>query len=343
MKHARTWMKALTAAALAILLVAFAVSAGEKAAAPASKEAPSANKAATPANVAQVNGKNLSYHDFERQLRIFKQQVMRGQPGEFPPALEEKAKAQVLHQMIAEELLYQQSLKLGLKLDKGFVEHELETLKQRFGSDEQYQQILKRMQMTEPQLKEQMTRQAMLRKIVDQEVASHITITKADAQKYFETNKDKFHQPERVRAQHILIKVEPGADDQKKSAARKKLEAIKKRILAGEDFGKLAKELSEGPSNVREGDLGYFTRGRMVKSFEDVAFSLAPNEVSGIVETQFGYHLIKVLDHQPEKDPTFEEVEPRIMAQLRNEMIQQKIEPYINKLREAAKVEIFLK
>ena len=94
---------------------------------------------------------------------------------------------------------------------------------------------------------------------------------------------------------------------------------------------------------MREGDLGYFTRGRMVKSFEDVAFSLAPNEVSDIVETQFGYHLIKVLDHQPEKDPTFEEVEPRIMAQLRNEMIQQKIEPYINKLKEAAKIEIFLK
>ena len=232
MKHMQTWMKVLTAAALCILLVAFAASADS-----------AEEKAAPPTNVAQVNGKKLSYHDFERQLRIFKQQVMHGQPGEFPPALEEKAKAQVVHQMIAEELLYQQSLKQGIKLDKGYVDHELEMLKNRFGSDEQYQQTLKRMQMTEPQLKEQMARQAMLRKIVDKDVASHITITKEDAQKYFETNKGKFHQPERVRAQHILIKVEPSADDQKKSEARKKLEAIKKRILAGEDFGKLAKEL----------------------------------------------------------------------------------------------------
>jgi len=297
---------------------------------------------AKPNKVAEVNGKVIAYKDFERQLEIFKQQVMRGQAGQLPEALLERAKAQVVNQMIAEELLYQESVKQDFQLEDGFVDKELESLKGRFASDDQYRETLKRMQMTEKQLKDQIIRQGTIRKLIEKEVVSKINITKEDAQKYFKDNTAKFHQPEQVRAQHILIKVETGADDQKKTEARNKLKEIQKRIFAGEDFGKLAKDLSEGPSNVREGDLGYFTRGRMVKAFEDAAFKLAPNEVSDIVETQFGYHLIKVLDHQPDKDPSFEEVESQIMANLRREMIQQNMEPYLEKLKEKAKIETFI-
>lgn len=303
---------------------------------------PAAKPAAKPVNVAQVNGKSIAYKDFERKLEIFKQQVMRGQGGPFPEALMEKAKKQVVDQMIAEELLYQESAKRKLKVADDFVDKQLESLKSRFPDDEQYKNTLKRMDMTEDQLKADIARQAAIRKLLDEDVISKISISKEEAQKYFENNTTKFHQPERVRAQHILIKVDPSDDEKKKSEALKKLKDIKKRIMAGEDFGKLAKENSEGPSNVREGDLGYFTRGRMVKPFEDAAFKLSPNEVSDIVETQFGYHLIKVLDHQPEKDPSFEEVEPKIMATLRNEMIQKKIEPYLQDLRDKAKIKTFL-
>ena len=206
----------------------------------------------------------------------------------------DRAKKQVVDQMISEELLYQESIKQKLKLEDGFVDKELKSIKERFGTDSNYRETLKRMDLTEDQLKDQIKRQALIRMLVEKEVISKIELSTEDTKKYFLSNADKFHQPERVRAQHILIKLESGADEQKKAEAHKKLEGVKKRILAGEDFGKLAKEYSEGPSNVREGDLGYFTRGRMVKSFEDAAFKLAPNEVSDIVETQFGYHLIEI-------------------------------------------------
>jgi peptidyl-prolyl cis-trans isomerase C len=296
-----------------------------------------------PDKIALVNGKAISYKDFERKLKIFEQQVMRGQPGQLPDGLRERARQQVVHQLISEELLYQESIKQKLKLENGYVDNELKSLKERFGSDMQYQQVLKRMELTEDQLKDQIARQALIRQLVEKEVISKIALSKEDAKEYYQANSDKFRQPERVRAQHILIKVDPGADEQKKSEARKKLEGVKKRVLGGEDFGKLAKEYSEDEySKVRDGDLGYFTRGRMVKSFEDAAFQLAPNEVSGIVETQFGYHLIKVLDHQAAKDPSFEEVEPQVMSILRNETIQRKLDPYILNLRQNAKVETFL-
>jgi peptidyl-prolyl cis-trans isomerase C len=295
-----------------------------------------------PVKAAEVNGQSIPYKDFERKLEIFKQQVTHGQPSQLPAALIEQAKNQVVNQMISEELLYQESVKQKLKLEDGFVDKELGSIKQRFGNDAQYRDTLKRMQLTEGQLKEQITRQALIRKLIEKQVVSKIKLSKEDAKKYYLANKAKFHQPERVHAQHILIKVEAGADEHNKAAALKKIEAVKKRVLAGEDFGKLAKECSEGPSNTRGGDLGYFTRGQMVKPFEDAAFKLAPNEISGVVETQFGYHLIKVLDHQKGKDPAFEEVEPRVMAIVRNEKIQEKIEPYLQKLRQQAKIETFL-
>jgi peptidyl-prolyl cis-trans isomerase C len=295
-----------------------------------------------PVKVAVVNGKAIAYKDFERKMKIITQQVMRGQPGQLPEALMDRAKTEAVNQLVSEELLYQESMKQKLKLDDGVVDKELQALKSRFDNDAQYQETLKKMDLSEDQLKQQIGRQATIRKLLEKEVMSKIALSKEDAKKYFQSNSAEFHQPERVRAQHILVKLEPGADEQKRAQARKKLEGVKKRVLAGEDFGKLAKEYSEGPSNVREGDLGYFTRGRMVKPFEDAAFKLAPNEISGIVETQFGFHLIKVMDHQAAKDPSFEEIEPRVTAILRNKKIHQKYEAYIYKLRQDAKIETFL-
>jgi peptidyl-prolyl cis-trans isomerase C len=154
---------------------------------------------------------------------------------------------------------------------------------------------------------------------------------------------DKFKQPERVRARHILIKVDKGDSEDKKTAAKKKLQDIQKRILAGEDFSKLAKKNSEGPSNVKGGDLGYFTKGRMVKSFDEVAFKLAPNEVSDIVETQFGYHLIKVIDRQAAGAQPYEKMKEQIKSQLFKEQVHKKMEPYVKILREKAKVQVHIK
>ncbi len=109
--------------------------------------------------------------------------------------------------------------------------------------------------------------------------------------------KKRFHQ---VKASHILIKVDAKTDEAKKTEARKKIEEVQQKLKDGGDFAALAKEYSEGPSNVKGGDLGYFGRGQMAKPFEDAAFALTPNEVSDVVETRFGYHLIKVYDNETE-------------------------------------------
>lgn len=292
---------------------------------------------------ADVNGKAILYTDFERQLSTFKRQVMRGQAGQLPEAMMQQLKDQVIRKMIGDELLYQEAVKKGVTIETSTIDTEMLRIRRQFKDENQYQAQLKASGHTEKNLREQIRRQATISQLIRKEIVPTINVKPEEAKKYYEDNTDKFRRPERVRAQHILMKTEQGDSAEKKAQARKKLKDLHKRILAGEDFGTLAKANSQGPSGARGGDLGYFTRGRMVKPFEEVAFKLAPNEVSDIVETQFGYHLIKVLDHQPESNPSFDEIQPKIMSLLFNEQVRKKLEPYVLNLREKAKVEIYIK
>ena len=120
-----------------------------------------------------------------------------------------------------------------------------------------------------------------------------IAVSEADARAYFDAHPDEFKMPERVHASHILVKVDPNASDASKAESRKKLEGIKARLDGGEDFAKLAEENSDCPSSAKGGDLGFFTRGQMVAPFEEAAFALNPGDTSDVVETRFGFHLIK--------------------------------------------------
>lgn len=336
MKYQRRWEMIIVGA----LLVAAILPPGQVLAETVATEKTTAEK---PTKVAAVNGTVISYSDYARQLEIMKQRVLKGRPDKLPEPLMQRIQTQVIQQMVAEELLFQESRKKGIKIDPKMVEAEFMNMKQRFGTEEQYQKTLKLMNITEEKLKGQIDHQAAIRKLVETEISSKVEVSEEDTKKYFEENAGKFRKPERVRARHILIKVAKEDDDRKKALARQKLEDIKKKIMGGEDFGELAQKHSEGPSNTRGGDLGYFTRGRMVKSFEDVAFKLAPSEVSDIVETRFGYHLIKVEEQQKAKDPGYDEIKRKIADVLRRERVQKLLEPYVAKLKEQAEIETFLK
>jgi len=144
-----------------------------------------------------------------------------------------------------------------------------------------------------------------------------------------------------VRAMHILIKVDPGMDESKKAEARKKLKGIHNRLLKGEDFEALAKEYSEGPSAAKGGDLGYFGKGQMVKPFDEAAFGLSPGGLSDIVETQFGYHLIKVVDKKPEGVMSYEEVKDKLQQYIKQEKVREQVNLSIENLKEKAKIERF--
>lgn len=138
----------------------------------------------------------------------------------------------------------------------------------------------------------------------------------AEAKKFYDENPAYFEVPEQVRASHVLIKVEPAATEEEKAAAKAKAEEVLAKAKAGDDFAALAKEYSDDPGSKDNGGEYTFGRGRMVKPFEDTAFALEPGQVSDLVETQFGYHIIKLSEKTEASKTPFEEAQEKITSYL---------------------------
>jgi len=157
--------------------------------------------------------------------------------------------------------------------------------------------------------------------------AATIDVPEPEMRDYYEKNKDTLYtHPEQRRASHILFKVAPNATPEEKEEARKKAEDALTRINGGEDFATVARETSEDSTTAPAGgDLGFFGRGRMVKEFEDAAFALSPGQVSGVVESGFGFHIIKVTEARPAGSQPFEEVRDEIRRTLAVQKAQQAI------------------
>ncbi len=174
---------------------------------------------------------------------------------------------------------------------------------------------------------EEVTRQILAQAYLEQKLKETAKVDEKELKAYYEKHREKFQEPEAVRARHILIEVPQNATPAQEKEALAKAQKIRERILKGEDFAKLAKEYSADPGTKdRGGDLGFFTRGQMVKEFEKAAFNLKPGEVSEPVRTPFGYHLIKVEEVRASKQKTFAEVKNKV----REELIQAKEEEAIN-------------
>jgi peptidyl-prolyl cis-trans isomerase C len=291
--------------------------------------------------VATVNGSVITQEELDREVNLVRQRfVSMGRPmGEIQLIA---IRGQVLESLIGRELLYQEGQKKGIKIEKKRLETEYEGLKKRFSSEEEFESRLSTLKISEAEVKSQIERGMLIQELIDKEVAEKVVIPEKDVKDYYDSHPDSFKQPEQVRASHILMKVDPKVDAQQKAAARKKLEELRQRLLKGEDFVALAREYSEGPSSVKGGDLGYFGRGQMVKPFEDAAFALEIGELSDVVETRFGYHLIKVTGKKPETVIAYADIKERLQKYLKDEKVQQEVNAYVEDLKTKAKVERFL-
>jgi peptidyl-prolyl cis-trans isomerase C len=290
---------------------------------------------------AVVNGVAISKDDFDREMDFYlKRANQRGQ--QVPEAQMGMMKNQVLESLIDRELLFQETKKKGIKIDPTDVADEFQKIKQRYDKPGEFEQLLSNMGLAESDVQRQIERGMAIQQLIDKEVRAKITMGDEEVKSYYEANPQLFQQPEQVKASHILIKVNADAPQEEKDKARKKIESVQKKAKKGEDFATLAKTYSEGPSGPNGGDLGYFRRGQMVKPFEDAAFNLNPNETSDIVETQFGYHLIKVVDKKPAQTVAYADVKEQLSEHLKKQRIDSEASAYIQNLRSGAKIEKFL-
>jgi peptidyl-prolyl cis-trans isomerase D len=168
--------------------------------------------------------------------------------------------------------------------------------------------------------------------VADQaKVADTIQIADAQVQDYYNAHKEEYRTPERVHARHILLSIANKPKDQV-PAIQAQAEALLKQIKAGADFAELAKKNSQDPGSAQKGgDLGWVSRGQMVKNFEDSVFTLKPNEISNVVTTEYGFHIIQVLEKQPAHLQTVDEVKPAIIATLKNQTVFDKMQELADK------------
>jgi peptidyl-prolyl cis-trans isomerase C len=331
----------LTLTLLAALFAApgtFAVSSGTNATA---KPADKLTELFGDAVIAKGKGVEVKRSQLDSALISIKSAAAaRGQS--IPPEQVQMLERQQLQGLIQIQLLLGKATEADKVKGKEAAEKQFALIVKRTGSEEALNRQLKSVGMTEADLRAKISDTAIAQAVLDRELK--VTVTDGDVKKFYDENPARFEEPEMVRASHILLSTldsarQPLSDD-KKAAKRKQAEDLLKRARAGEDFAKLAREFSEDPGSKEKGGEYTFPRGAMVPEFESAAFSLNTNQISDIVTTQFGYHIIKLSEKIPAHQVTLAKVADDLKEGLKRRETEKLLPDYIEKLKQACNVEI---
>jgi peptidyl-prolyl cis-trans isomerase C len=274
-------------------------------------------------------------------LRRAKKVMLRGQA--VPPEQQAEVDKLAIGQLLSAELLYQAAGKLEIKdLDKQ-IDAKLAEGKARFPKSEDFAKAIKDLEMDEKTLRDYTRRDLLISRFVESAIVPKVKVTEEDARTFYTKNPDKFTRSELVKASHILIGVDAKASDEEKKKAAEKALKLRKELVGGADFATLAKGNSTCPSSQQGGDLGFFAKGQMVPAFDKSVFELKPGEISDVVETQFGYHIIKLTEKKPAETVSFKEAQSKIEEFLKGQKINAAVEDYLSEARKTAKIEMLLK
>jgi len=276
--------------------------------------------------VAEFNGGKITSDELDNAYNLFF--FFRGLPETYKSLM---PKANFLNQTISEELLYLQAKK-DYEISNTQVENSLKDSLTKTGAS--LSDLKKQLENSTIEYKNVLDfykKQLVITNFLNGTLFKNIEISEKDAQNYYNQNKEQFKIPEEIRASHILV-----------DSSEKASEIIKK-LDTGEDFAKLARENSIGPSNISGGDLGFFSKGKMVPEFEDAAFNLKNigDYTETPVKTQFGYHIIKLTDRKEAKNLSFEESKKNIKDQLLSEKQNKLLKEYLSGLEEKADIKIY--
>ena len=292
--------------------------------------------------VATVNGAPIYKKDFDLARSHFENQLKRN-GHKLDPEKQKEIKSKALESLIDSEVLYQASQKSNLTIDEKIFNDQWAKYKERKENDKKFRANIEKLNVSDDEVKYQIRRQMFIQKFLYDTIIEKTSVDKAEMKAYYDGNPQSFKRPEQVQASHILIKVDPKADEAQKTAALDKIKDIKQKIENGEDFAVLAKKYSQCPSSKKGGDLGFFGRGQMVKPFEEAAFKMEIGQVSDIVQTTFGYHLIKLMGKRAASTTSFEESQKQIEGFLKKQKARQAIAKFVADEKGKAKIERFLK
>ncbi len=316
-------------------------SAGGQAAAPAA--APGATPAGPPPPpkpmpaqlpevLARVNGEAVTKVDLDRLIKNM--ELSANQP--VPAERRDEILRQALDQLVTYTVLSQETRTRNVTVSDADIEGSLKEMRAKFPNEEEFKKALAARGMTVEKLRSDARVDMSINKMMDAELASKPLPTDIQVREFYDKNPDKF---ETARASHILFRVDEKADDAAKKKALAEAQAVLKQVKGGADFAGLAKKHSADGSAQQGGDLGVFNKGQMVPEFDRAVFSMLPGQISDIVTTQFGHHIIKVTDRAA---VPFDTVSPKIKEFLTEQQKRERAQAFIDSLKQKAKIEVFV-
>ena len=281
-----------------------------------------------------INGQEISSDAVQFELdRLVRFYMSHGMSMDEVKKNLEQLQEKALDQAIGAKLLLDRAMQLDIPVSTTDVDAEVSKVVTQVGGPENYKKALDAQGITEEQFRKELEKGAKVNKLVEQACSSVAEPTEDEVAAFYEAHKAEYVEPEQVLCQHILVK---GSDDK----ALDKIKEIRERIVSGKsDFAEEAKKHSDCPSGAEGGSLGWFGRGMMVPEFDKVAFEMKRGEVSGVVSTQFGYHIIYKADQKGGGKLTLVDVHDQVKDLLRHEARGRAMDAFVQELRDAAKIE----
>ena len=291
-----------------------------------------------PQVLARVNGEEVTRTDFDRLVR----NLELGAGQSIPADRRDEILRGALDQLITYTVLKQEVRARNISVPEGEVEASLQEMRKQFPDDKEFNKALSERGMTAERLRADARIDMAINKMVEDEVALQPEATDGQVREFYDKNPDKFRQDEAVRASHILIRADPKADAATRQKARARAEDLARQAKGGADFAELARKHSADGSAAAGGDLNYLMPGQTVAPFDRAVFSMEPGQISDVVETEFGFHVIKVTDKRAASIVPFEQVSPRIRAYLTEEARQERAQNFIESLKKKANIEVLV-
>ncbi|MFO7936954.1 MAG: peptidylprolyl isomerase [Kiritimatiellia bacterium] len=287
----------------------------------------------------KVNGQIITEDAIQFELqRIVQFYSQNGVPEEQLKSQLPQLVDQAREQAVGTKLLMDQASKMNTEVSDEEIEEQLNKVIEQVGGADAFQKALEQQQINEEIFRAQLKQGCRVDKLIQDAVKTVCDPTEDELKKYYEEHKDDFRKGERVLAQHILVSPD-GSEETSKTTARQKISDIRERVSDGADFSDEAAAHSMCPSGKEGGSLGWFGRGMMVPEFDQTVFNMNVGDVSDIVETQFGYHLIYKTDHEAAAEATYEDARPKILELLRHSRRGKAVTDYVESLKAEAEVE----
>jgi peptidyl-prolyl cis-trans isomerase C len=290
----------------------------------------------------EVEGAKLTMKQLDSEM----QQKLSTLKGQIPPESLDQAKTEIRRSLVDEfvvrTLLNNEFGRKKITVNDKEVTEVLNSMKTQLPAGVTMDDLLKKNKIDAAKMREDITLNIRINKLILQELGGKVAVSDKEITDFYNKNKEKFKKPESVHARHLLIAFTPGDTEKVKADKKSKAEDLRKKLLADANFADLAKKNSDCPSKESGGDLGSFSRGQMVKPFEDAAFSQEKNVIGPVVETEFGFHIIQVLEREAAQVMKLDsETKKRITAFLEREMQQGAFEGLLKKLKASANIVVY--